>query len=964
MDNNDRNRSGNGRPTGQRPNNARPTGQRPTNSRPTGQRPTNSKPSANVSNSNKKNKKKKSGKSSVLKIMLVMFLIACFAIAGAGIGAYFGIISSAEKLNAVSVTPSIFSSKIIVEATNEEYAVLEAKENREYVTIDTLPDYLPHAFVAIEDSRFYTHNGIDFKGMARSAVSTFSGKGRQGGSTITQQLIKNIRGISNNNIKQKLQEQYLAVQYEKDMEEVYGSKQAAKDKILEIYMNTINLGGDYNGVQTAAQHYFNKDASELNIAESAVLAGITQYPSKYNPLINPEDNRDRQLVVLKYMLDQGYITNDEYTEAVDDDVYARIADYNISTTSTGGKNTYYTDQVIIDVTNDLAEKYNISVAEASNMVYNSGLEIMIPIDLEIQSIVDEAFLDDSNFPSSGYKIQVIYLLDIKNEVTGKTSHFEEISYVKSKDEIDGVVEKFKNETIGENDTILAEATYPVVQPQSSFVVIDNETGYVMAIEGGRGEKLTNLGLNRASASKRQPGSTFKMVAAFAPGIDAKTFTAGTVFDDVPFKVGTHNFRNWYSGYRGLSTVREGVRDSMNIVAVKAMDAVGIEKSFDYLLNFGFTTLVDTRTQSNGDVVSDKGLTTALGGLTDGVTNLELTAAYATIANGGEYRKPVFYTKVYDHDGNVILDNTERETRTVIREVPAYIITDTMVEAVQSGTGTGAKFKNLSMPIAGKTGTTSDSYDLWFEGYTPYYTAGIWLGYDEPETIRDSNYHKALWSKIMEKIHVTKGLESKPFEKPEGIDSVSICRESGQLPGQYCSLDPRGNTIYTELFESGTAPTTTCSVHKGVSVDTSTGLIATDSCPADLVATRGYIVRPSGINQGSDVKDSIYQFTSLGTCTAHNGNATEDESVEGEDYYIDPITGEHLYINNVDGTDTGDNVDSNGNTSPSQSRAPNQTGSPLPTSGSQNTQTSKPAQTPVPTPTEPPLVVIPEFSENN
>ncbi len=858
-----------------------------------------------------KRKKERSKLSKIIRILIIILVVTCFAIAGALIGAYFGIIAQAEELNPLSVTPTIFSSKIVVDSTGEVYTTLEGTENREYVTIDTLPDYVGNAFVAIEDERFYEHNGVDLKGTIRSAWSTLTHQGVQGGSTITQQLIKNIRGLQRNTVKTKIQEQYLAIQYEKDMTEIYGSKEAAKQKILEIYLNTINLGGDYNGVQTAARGYFNKDAKDLTIAESAVLAAITQYPSYYNPLLYPENNRERQLVVLQYMYEQGYITEAEYNEAVNEDVYSKIAEYNVSL-GNNSKDSYYTDQVKISVTEDLAEKYNITEQEAYNMLFNAGLEIRIPIDPEIQTIVDEAYLDDSNFPSSGYKIQVIYLLDIMSAEEGKAKHYEERTYVQSMDEVPAFVESVKAEYVKPGDEIIAEATYPVVQPQSSFVVIDNATGYVVAIEGGRGEKLTNLGLNRATSSVRQPGSTFKIVSAYAPALDTGALTLGSVIDDVPFVTADHEFKNWYTNpfpYRGLSTVREGIKDSMNILAVKAMQTVGIDTAFNYLENFGFTTLVE----------EDKNLSTALGGVTYGVTNLELTAAYAAIANGGQYREPVFYTQVYDHDGNLILDNTQGESRDihqVIKPTTAWLLTDAMVDAVATGTGTSAKFVNLNMPVAGKTGTTSDSKDLWFEGYTPYYTAGVWLGYDDPETISDSSYHKALWRNIMEEIHVAKGLPTKEFAQPEGIVTASICSESGQLATSLCSQDPRGSTVYTEYYESGTQPTESCSVHVSVDIDTSTGQLATEYCPDDVVSSAVRIVRPSGEIAESNVADAQYQRDSLEPCTKHTsansgGSGSSytvndlvalgglDYLTEGVDYYIDPATGEVVLADSVD-----------------------------------------------------------------
>ncbi len=940
-------------------------------------RPSDSRNSRSGQSKSTKQKKPNSGFRIIIRILIIMLIIGCFAVAGALIGAYLGIVSSSEELNPMAVTPKIFSSKIVVDSTGETYANLEGKENREYVTIDTLPDYVGHAFVAIEDERFYTHNGVDLKATVRSVVKTLTSESTQGGSTITQQLIKNNRGLMSNTWKTKIQEQYLAIQYEKDMLEIYGSKPEYKDKILEIYMNMINLGGDYNGVQTASRHYFNKDASELTISEAAVLACITQAPTYYDPLLNPDNNAEKQKVVLAYMLEQGYITDKEYLEAKNDDVYSRISDFNVSM-GNGSKDTYYTDQVKMEVAKDLAEKYKISKQEAYNQLFNAGLEIRIPIDLEIQEIVDKEYMDDANFPTAGYKIQVTYLLDFKSKSENKVKHYEEVTFVKKKEDIPAFEESVKAKYMQPGDEIIATATYPVVQPQSSFIVIDNETGYVTAITGGRGEKLADLGLNRATGTVRQPGSTFKIVASYAPGIDNGTFTVGSVFDDVQYKVGETEFNNWYVKqqfpFRGLSTVREAIRDSMNIIALKAMDAVGVNTSFDYLENFGYTTLVESRTESDGRVVSDKNLSTALGGITDGVSNLENTAAFATIANGGEYRKPIFYTQVYDHDGELILDNTKNESRTVIKPTTAWLLTHAMQDVITSGTGTTIRFRNLSMPISGKTGTTSDSHDLWFEGFTPYYTAGVWLGYDKPETIADGVYHKDLWRKIMEQVHIQKGLTSKPFEQPDGIVTAKVCKESGQLEGEFCSLDPRGSTVVTEYYEKGTEPTETCTVHVSVRIDSVTGQLATNSCPEGQVVQTVMIVRPSGEIADEKVADAKYQRDGLEECVVHTGSNTETGEIsldglkEGVDYFIDPITGDIVFadgtiIKNPAGQGAVDLPTDLPTETIIPTFSPITTSTPKPTATATPTPTPTPPINPIPTPTNPPLINIPDFKEN-
>lgn len=736
--------------------------------------------------------------------IIVLLLIGIFGTVGIMAGAYFGILKNAPDINEMVISPDVFTTVIYSDVTGEEIATLDADENREYVELDQIPLWTQEAFVAIEDERFYEHNGIDLKGIIRSAFVIFTTDRTQGASTITQQVIKNSRGLTSNNIVSKLQEQYMAVTYEKQLTKELGSKKAAKDQILEYYLNIINLGNDIHGVQAASKYYFNKDVSQLDIAESATIAAITQLPSRYNPAKNPDANKERRDVVLQKMLEQGYITQDEYDQAMLEDVYGEIASIHPDNEGSSTTNSYFVDHLIDVVKEDLMEEYGYTESQASNILFNQGLQIYATQDPEIQEIVDEVYLDDSYFPSADYKIEVTFNISVQNTITDEVTHYHRKKTVKTEEEIEPFLESVRGEVVGQNDEIIAETVLPVVQPQSAFTIIENGTGKVLAIEGGRGEKLVDRGLNRATDSLIQPGSTFKVLAAYAPGIDtnANGMTAGKVYMDEPYTIDGYSPRNWWGDtYRGPSTVREGIRDSMNIIAVKAMVDTGIDTSWNYLQNFGFTTLVDSK-EINGKIYTDKTYSTALGGLTDGVSNLELTAAYQTIANGGVYVEPTFYTKVLDHDGNVILDNTHPETHRVLKETTAYILTDIMEDVVTSGTGTAARFTNVDMPIAGKSGTTSETKDLNFVGYTPYLTAGIWSGNDTPSTITGgSSYHKKIWSTIMGRVHEEKGYPYKEFDIPDGLVYVDINRDTGLLP-----IVPNGPNVYTEVFEKGTEPT--------------------------------------------------------------------------------------------------------------------------------------------------------------
>jgi len=397
----------------------------------------------------------------------------------------------------------------------------------------------------------------------------------------------------------------------------------------------------------------------------------------------------------------------------------------------------------------------------------------------------------------------------------------------------------------DGDKILGEKATMTIQPQSSFVVMSQSTGEVAAIIGGRGEKEGNRTLNRATNTLRQPGSTFKILSTYLPALDATGLTLATVQDDAGpyYYPGTkEEVSNWNVNdkHQGLTALREGIYNSMNVVTVKTFVEVTPQVGYEYLKKLGINSLVDSRKEADGRVVSDINYPMALGGLTDGVSNLELTAAYAAVANGGVYTKPIFYTKILNSNGKVLLEN-KPEKEQVMKESTAWLLTSAMEDVVNIGTGTSAKLKAIDMPIAGKTGTTSSYNDLWFSGFSPYYTATIWSGFDHNRTQIDKNYQKNIWRTIMEQIHIQLDLEKKDFTKPDSIVSCKICTKSGKLAVEgLCDEYIGGNSIKTEYFAKGTEPTEKCDVHVRASICTSSGALATDNCPPSKVKTAVYL----------------------------------------------------------------------------------------------------------------------------
>ena len=755
---------------------------------------------------------------SFIRLLFVSLIALCIGVTCLGIGSFKGVIDNAPDVNDIDIMPLGYATFLYDDQGNQIRKLAAPDANRLPVTLEQIPVELQHAVVAIEDERFYEHNGIDVRGILRAGVKALtSGDFSEGASTITQQLLKNnvftnwtSESTQLERFTRKFQEQYLAIQVEKKTD---------KDAILENYLNTINLGAGAYGVQAAARQYFDKDVWDLNLSECATLAGITQNPTKFNPILNPDSNKKRRKEVLQHMLDQNYITEEQYKEALEDDVYSRIqAAQEKHSDNSNTIYTYFEDELTDQIINDLMNIKGYTKTQATNLLYSGGLKVYTTQDSAIQNILDEEYTDPSNFPD-----QTQYELDFALTVTDPEGN--QVNYSKemlqlyfqnedpnfdllfdSPEEGQTYVDRYKENILADGSKIVAERVNFAPQPQSSMSVIDQHTGYVEAPIGGRGEKTASLTLNRATDTTRQPGSTFKIVSTYAPALNEKGMTLATTFEDEPYTYPDGSpVNNSTRSYEGTTTIRTAIQNSVNVVAVKCLEEVTPDLGLKYLDNFGFTTLAhgtEADKDANGNIWSDANLATALGGITKGVTNVELCAAYASIANSGNYIKPIYYTKILDHNGNVLIENTSVE-RSVIKESTAYLLTSAMEDVVKYGTGTACQLDNMA--VAGKTGTTEAYNDVWFVGYTPYYTCAIWSGYDNNEKLPDyaRKYHRNLWKKVMTRIH--EGLPQKDFEKPASVEKLSICAISGLLPRAGCP-------VTTEYFDVGTMPTEYCEEH--------------------------------------------------------------------------------------------------------------------------------------------------------
>ncbi len=812
-----------------------------------------------------------------MKTLLVCFFTVIVVGGCTGFGIVKGIIDSAPEINLDDATPTGFLSTVLDKNGNQIARLVATGSNRVYATFEEIPVHLQHAFVAIEDERFYEHNGIDLRGIIRAGfIGITSGHFSEGASTITQQLLKNNVFTSwtsesslADKFKRKLQEQYLAIQLE---------KKVSKDWILENYLNTINLGQNTLGVQSASRRYFNKNVSDLSLSECAVIAAITQNPSRFNPITNPDKNAERREKVLRNMKDHGFISQKEFEDAMADDVYNRIQVVNTAVEES--ITSYFVDELTDQIIQDFIDLKGYTETQAYKALYNGGLTIYSTQDPAIQAICDEEVNNQENYPAAP-KYSFSYRLTIEKK-DGTFANFSEqtmLSYYQSSnsdyslnfasvEEAQAAIDKYKSEVMEPGDRIVeaGETVTFTLQPEAALTVMNQETGEVAAIVGGRGDKTASKTLNRATDTTRQPGSTFKVLAAYAPALDSGGLTLASVQDDAPYSYenGT-SLRNYDNSFRGFTTLREAITHSINIVTVKTLTEIGTDLGFSYLHDFGFTTMVD----------DDNNQALALGGITKGVTNLELTAAYATIANSGTYIKPRFYTKILDHDGNVLIDNTP-QTHGVLKDSTAWLLTNAMQDVVSKGTGTAVNFGEMA--IAGKTGTTTKNRDALFAGFTPYYTCVVWGGYDDntPQASGTTSYPKSIWRAVMSRIHAN--LEYKDFIMPENITTATICRKSGKLVAAgHCDSDPRGSMVKTEYFAEGSVPTEYCNRHVSVTICTESGMLATDFCPE---RTGGIYI--SGGSPGSADGPYLMSQSSGNTCPLHTAPQIPEVPAEPEE----------------------------------------------------------------------------------
>ena len=681
-------------------------------------------------------------------LLILIGVIACVA----------KIISEAPDISTVTIMkPEKFDS-IVYDAFGEKIDVFSAVDNRSYIGIEEIPKPVIQVVITVQDSRFYEHNGVDVRKILGAIVNNFSsGSLSDGASTITQQVIKNAVALEGNSLEKKIQEQYLAIKFE----QLY-----SKDTILEYYLNSISFGGGTIGIEEAANKYYGKSASELSLVEGATLAVLMEMPTYYSLYTHPENNWEKVRQVLGQMEKTGYITSEEKEKALMEKPYEKLGKGLQQLLEVESKDTiqsYFVDALYKQVLVDLQTVYNISEVEAKAKIYNEGLQIESTLDSRVQGIVEKYMDDESNYPENLYKIQVDYsVVGVKASGTMIDRKVQGV-VLNSQDDIPEFKEKqLEKWDIVKEDTIVSENLITMPQPQSAFVVTDYKTGAVKALYGGRGEKYYH-GFNHATQAKRMPGSTFKVLAAYAPALNEGKITPDTVISNEKVSYTLANGsqwtpRNWDGQYQGSYTITQAIANSMNVIAAKVLiEQVGVDKSFEYLKEFGFTTLRE----------EDKTYGLSMGGLTNGVTPLELTAAYATIANEGTYLAPSFYTVVEDREGNVLLDRTQGKllnNHQVLTPEVAKILTTMLCEVVDGPSAhTGGKIRNhfKQMPIAGKTGTATNNTDLLFVGYTPYYAATVWTGYSNPDSMTGSDsYHLDLWAKIMNEIH--QGAEIKKF----------------------------------------------------------------------------------------------------------------------------------------------------------------------------------------------------------
>ncbi len=703
--------------------------------------------------------------------------------------------------------------KLVPMDSDADYRI-QGDADQIFVSYEQIPDNMINAIIAIEDKRFMTNSGVDWKRTIAAGANFFLGfdESGYGGSSITQQLIKNVTQNDDYSIQRKIQEIFWALDLETKMD---------KEEILELYLNIVNFGNGCNGVQAAAYSYFSKDVSELTLIECAAIASITKNPSRFNPIYYPEYNAERRNTVLYEMYDQGLITRREFEEAFGKELVLNLPGGNESEDEDEDAltvNSWYTDMVIQDVIDDLVSQKGYSSKMASLLVYNGGLNIVSLVDPVIQAELEKTMMNDELFPvdKSGIKAQ------------------------------------------------------------ASAIIIDPQTGDILAVVGSRGEKTANRILNYATQTRRSPGSSIKPLSVYAPAVEQGLITWSTVYDDTPFNFDNNIAwpKNATGVYRGLTNINYSIKHSLNTVAVKVLDRVGIKQSFDFCYDTLQMKNLLVAEKQDGWTLTDMGYASlALGQLTYGLTNREITAAYSIFANNGVYNEPHSYLTVTDSEGNVILENKYSGT-VAISEDTSALMTKMMENVIKSGTATALTFgKTTGIDVAGKTGSAGDYYDRWFIGYTPYYICGVWYGYEYQKTI-NANFNPAVrvWDDVMTRVHQVKVLdkvaageaELKSFETPSNIIEVTYCQDSGLLYNKdTCAHDPRGDRRETGYFIKGTEPVEYCDRHILVDYDIVEKGIACKNCPPENVVKVALVeIEQRHLGSVMFVTDTQYTYVKL------------------------------------------------------------------------------------------------------
>lgn len=700
-------------------------------------------------------KKKKPGEKSIFwaKVRVAVIILVCIMVVvglGVGAGMYAAVSREIDDLDFEGIAYN-FSS--IVYANDADGNAIEIEHlhndgNREWIDPEMIPDVARDAAVSIEDERFYKHKGVDIKRTTGAVIGWFASKiaGKSptyGGSTITQQVIKNITQEKDKTVTRKVKEMMRAIAFE---------RRFTKDEILSTYLNIAYFGNQCYGIEAASKMYFSKNAIDLTLPEAAMIVGITQAPTRYDPFRNPESSKEKRDIVLMKMYELGKITEDEYNEAVNSGLGV-----NEGRRSLGGLiYSYFVDQVINDVIADLQNEKGYSQTFASQQIFGGGLKIYTTMDPTIQDAIESVYENKANFGGA----------------------------------------------------------------QSAMVIMDPYTGEIKGIAGGVGVKTESRGLNRATQSRRQAGSSVKPLSVYAPALENKKITAATIITDSPLTIGDWSPKNSYKGFKGDMSVRRAIEISANIPAVKTLQTLGVDTSFKFMTQkLGFTSLTE----------NDKNLSAlGLGGMSQGVSAKEMAAAYAIFPNKGVYITPYTYTKVLDSSGKVLLEKKPESTR-AISEANAFIMTSFLKDVVNGSAGTGRNARLAGMATYGKTGTSNDNKDKWFCGFTPYYVGAVWYGYDSEKSVGSTNIATQVWKKVMEKVH--NGMPEKEIEQPDSVTAVSVCQVTGKLSSSGCKH------AKTEYFAKGTLPTKYCENNhsKVVGATSGTGDGASSNTPEQTTA---------------------------------------------------------------------------------------------------------------------------------